>query len=102
MNLDTRTEKAVQRDVKDVLALHGCIVSDLSQPRASMQTPGLPDLYVQDPKRKRHFWLEVKKEGGRLSGFQKAWHESERAAGGEVYVVRSAADAHEVLMERER
>lgn len=85
-------EKAVQRAVTDALHRMGFRVSDLSQPRASMQTPGLPDLYAQHPHWGICLWVEVKAARGRLSPAQAAWHEAERAAGGTVVVARSAAD----------
>lgn len=90
-------EKAVQRAVADALARMGFRVSDLSQPRASMQTPGLPDLYAHHPRWRICLWVEVKAPRGRLSPTQAAWHEAERAAGGTVVVARSAADLIEPL-----
>jgi hypothetical protein len=88
------SEKDVQKAIKDVAALHGYMISDLSQPRASMQTLGLPDLYLQNPRRKLRLWVEVKREKGKLSEAQMRWHEAETAAGGMVAVLRSGHEAH--------
>lgn len=89
------SEKRVQREVVKVLQLHQYVVDDFSQPRASMQTPGIPDLRARNAARRIRFWVEVKRPGGRLSPAQEAWHELERAAGGTVFVVGSAAEMHE-------
>lgn len=40
------TETQVQRDIAVFLALLGYLVSDFSQPRATKQTPGIPDLHA--------------------------------------------------------
>jgi hypothetical protein len=91
------TEKQVQARVKAVLAMHGFIVSDLSQPRASMHTPGLPDLYAQHPKRGIRMWVECKRPGGRgRTASQWVWHENELESGGFVFTVESGME-----MERE-
>lgn len=60
-----------------------------------MQTPGLPDLYLQNPRRGVRLWIECKREDGKLSAAQMAWHESETAAGGMVATLRSGAEAHD-------
>ena len=60
-------EKDVQRDVVNLFRGAGCIVYNLSQPRATMQTPGLSDLLVFCL-RKRAFWFfEVKTPEGKQS-----------------------------------
>ena len=83
-------EKAVQRSITLFLAALGYHVSDFSQPRASMQTPGIPDLHAMG--HGHAFWIEVKAPRGRVSPAQAAWHEAARAAGQMVLVARSAAD----------
>ena len=90
-------EKAVQRDVALALRAMGFAVSDLSQPRASMQTPGIPDLYAHHPAWGVRLWVEVKTARGRVSPAQDRWHEAERAAGGTVVVARSAGDVVDAL-----
>ena len=58
---------------------------------------GLPDLYVRHAGWRIRLWLEVKTERGRLSDWQAAWIERERAAGGHAAVVRSVKDAIHAL-----
>jgi hypothetical protein len=59
-------EKDVQQAIKVMYATVGCSVYNLSQPRKTMQTPGLPDLLIFH-EGKRAFWLhEVKRPGGQL------------------------------------
>lgn len=41
----------------------GCIVYSFSQPRASMQTPGIPDLLVFHEPSRTQWWHEVKVKG---------------------------------------
>lgn len=94
------TEKQVQQQVKRLLHHLGFIVSDLSQPRASMQTAGLPDLYCQHRRLKACFWVEVKRPGGKVSDNQQAWHENEHESGGTVYVVHSASEMADILSEK--
>jgi hypothetical protein len=84
-------EKAVQGAVTKALKTLGFHVSDLSQPRASMQTPGLPDLYAMHAQWKVAFWVEVKAPGGRLSRGQEAWHREAHASGVRVMTVDSVA-----------
>src|SRR5690554_3039510 len=94
------TEKTVQHNVKRLLSQLGFDISDLSQPRASMQTPGIADLYCRHVRLKARFWVEVKSPTGRVSPNQKAWHEIEHESGGTVYVVHSAAEMAEILRDK--
>lgn len=75
------TEKQVQRAVRQLYELHGCAVYDLSQPRATMQTAGLPDLYVVWESSGAAWWHEVKRPGGRATLAQLEFRERCRAAG---------------------
>lgn len=61
------SEKAVQRAVVALYRSMGCEVYSLSQPRASMQAAGLPDLWVFAPRVGRAFWHEVKSVTGKPS-----------------------------------
>lgn len=91
-------EKQVQAHVKLALRSLGFVVSDLSQPRRTMQTIGLPDLYAQHVAWRLRVWIEVKRpQSGRLSAAQAAWHATEQAAGGHVLVVYGTADLLEGL-----
>ena len=69
------TEKAVEAWVIDLFKKLGCHVYKLSQPRATMQSEGLPDLWIFCPRRKCAWWWEVKRPGGRLSPAQRAFRE---------------------------
>lgn len=95
-----RTEKQIEADIIRALRTLGFAVTKTSQPRPSMITRGVPDLYVRSEKYRVRVWLEVKTPVGQLSPYQVAWHESERAAGGDVVVVRSVSDVLAVLKER--
>lgn len=68
---DMRLEKEIQRDVVKLYRAHGCIVYALSQTRASKQTPGIGDLYVLNPVKKRDWWHETKTLFGRQSPDQR-------------------------------
>lgn len=92
-------EKPVQQAVKDTLEAASFLVSDLSQPRASMQTPGLPDLYAVSKRFKLAIWVEVKAPGGELSRAQRRWHEDARAAGAIVVSVWGVDDMVRELQE---
>ena len=87
----TAPEKAVQRACTNLLHALGFTVSDFSQPRASMQTPGVPDIHAMHPKYGA-LWIECKSATGRTSPAQGAWHAAARAAGQTVVIARSAAD----------
>lgn len=93
------SEKAVQQRVKAVLAVHQFWISDLSQPRSTMQTPGLPDLYAQHMTLPIRLWVEVKGPKGKTSPAQEDWHLRERNAGGRVAVVRSGSEMHDYLVD---
>ena len=84
-------EKEVQQATKKLLGTLGFFVSDFSQPRRTMQTPGVPDLHCMHRTMPWTFWVECKAEGGgRLSQDQTLWHDTARLAGETVYVVESA------------
>jgi hypothetical protein len=90
-------EKTVAQHVKAALRSLGFVVNDLQQPRRTMQTIGLPDLYAQHAAWQLRVWVEVKRPGGRVSAAQTVWHATERAAGGHVLVVYGVADLLEGL-----
>lgn len=70
-------EKQVQADVVRLYQTFACTVHNLSQPRATMQTEGLPDLYVQHLKSGTTWWHECKRPGGKLSAHQAAFRDRE-------------------------
>lgn len=64
-------EKAEQVEVRKLLIAHGFNIYNLSQARASKQTPGLPDLWCVHKRDRVAFWWEVKRQvGGKLSTAQ--------------------------------
>jgi len=92
-------EKQIQQDIRAALLMLGFDVVSFSQPRATMQTMGTPDLYARHMAWGLRVWVEVKTLKGKLSLHQKVWHEIERAAGGIVLVARSAKDAIDQIAE---
>ena len=91
------SEKELEASIIAALRSLGCHVTKFSQPRATKQTEGIPDLYARHAAWGIRLWLEVKTHRGRVRPAQAAWHEAERAAGGTVVVVRSPSDAVEAL-----
>ena len=76
----------------EALRRMGFGVTKTSQPRASMVTEGIPDLYARHPRWGLRVWIEVKAGTNRPSAVQTAWHAAEREAGGTVLVVWSVED----------
>jgi hypothetical protein len=69
-------EKQTQADVVRLFRAFGGVVYSLSQPRATKQAPGLPDLYVFFPRRRVALWWETKRPtGGRLSPAQEEFRD---------------------------
>lgn len=95
------SEKQVQRAVRQLYELHGCAVYDLSQPRATMQTPGLPDLWVVWGAMGAAWWHEVKRPGGRATPAQLAFARLSRAAGIECVTGGTEAAAQQLARVRE-
>lgn len=63
-------EKDEQRDVYRLYVALGCDVIWFSQPRATMQTPGIPDLKVYCERKALTWWHETKAEQGTQSPAQ--------------------------------
>lgn len=91
------TEKQVQSAVRRLYELHGCSVYDLSQPRATMQTEGVPDLYVVDPQARAAWWHEVKRPGGKQSVGQRAF-QAQCATVGVTYLLGGVDVARDHLL----
>ena len=67
-------EKSEQAEVVKLYRAYGCHVYNLSQARASKQTPGLPDLYVFRPP--HAWWHETKRPiSGHPSPAQKVFND---------------------------
>lgn len=64
---DRRLEKEIQAEVMDLLRAYGFTVFNLSQPRATKQTPGIGDVYAVNPWRRRVLWFETKTPEGKQS-----------------------------------
>ena len=88
---DTRLEADIQLAIRRALEALGFSVYDLSQDRATRQTPGLADLYVMG--HGRCAWVEVKRPKGRQSEAQVRFEGLVRANGGEYYVWRHEDEA---------
>ena len=86
-------ESEISGQIVNALRSIGCDVSSTQQRRRSQQTEGMPDLYATHAAWNVRAWIEVKRPGEEPSDVQKEWHAAERAAGGIVLVVTSAADA---------
>jgi predicted signal transduction protein with EAL and GGDEF domain len=93
-----RLEKEIEAEIIRNLALLGFQVSKTSQPRPSMLTLGIPDLYAVHARWRLRFWVEVKRPGNGPSPAQLAWHEAEREAGGCVLIARSWSDVQRALV----
>ena len=65
---EPKGEKSEQLAIKKSAIARGAFVYEVSQPRATMQTPGIPDLYLVWPD--RALWFEVKTVTGVLSQAQ--------------------------------
>lgn len=79
------TEKAVQRQLKAFLSAWDCEVWDLTQPRAAMVDPGVPDLLVWlpllgAPAGGVWCWIEVKSPSGRIAPAQHSFRALAHAA----------------------
>lgn len=75
-------EKSEQGDVVQLYTAFGVTVSNLSQPRATKQTPGLPDLWCVHRAKGIAWWHETKRPvSGRPSPAQRTFAEDCDAAG---------------------
>lgn len=80
-------EKDEQRDVYRLYVAVGCEVIWYSQPRATMQTPGVPDLKVYCLRKGLTWWHETKRPvGGQQSPEQKKFQRRAELCG-EHYVL---------------
>lgn len=85
--IEHRLEKEEQRDVYRLYVALGCEVVWFSQPRATMQTEGIPDLKVYCPRKGLTWWHETKRPlGGRQSKDQQRFQALAEACG-EQYVL---------------
>lgn len=87
-------EGDIQRAITKKLETRGAKVYRMhaGHRRVNMQLcyPGTPDLFVVE--RNRHYWIEVKTPGGKVSPIQEAEHAELKRCGMEVVVARSVED----------
>lgn len=70
----TVSEKEEMARADEAAALLGFRVVRFSQPRATKQTPGIPDRLYLHPRKRAAFWWEAKSETGECSPAQMALH----------------------------
>jgi hypothetical protein len=58
------SEKAEEAFIRKMYQMAGCQVVSFSQPRASKQTEGIPDLRIYHPRLGLAWWHEVKRQSG--------------------------------------
>jgi hypothetical protein len=92
------TEKETQRAVVRLFMAAGCRVYSLSQPRSTMQTEGLGDLWVFCPRRRTAWWWETKRPGGKLRPEQREFREQCEGTGVR-YGVGGVEEAEALLIE---
>ena len=92
------SEKSIQHWCAQTFRAAGCLVYNLSQARASKQTPGLPDLWVFVPRRGTAFWFETKSPRGVQSEAQAAFQASCEGCGIR-YVMGGMEEARAILAE---
>jgi hypothetical protein len=63
----------------------------------SVGRKGWPDLFVGNPRSKKHMYVEMKYGHGRVSALQRATHETMRQCGVVVMVAFSATDAQAMV-----
>jgi hypothetical protein len=90
------SEKQWEAWVIEAFRTAGATVWKLSQPRATMQSEGVPDLYVVWPRRRAAFWFEVKRPGERLRPAQQRFRELVLAAG-ERHYFGALSEARDVI-----
>jgi hypothetical protein len=96
---DARLEREIQAEVVKLYLAFRCMVYNLSQPRATKQTPGLADIYVIHMPSHSVWWHELKTPRGRQSPPQVEFQEVHKYTGvGYVVGGVKAAEAHLIKM----
>ena len=104
MKIDPPLEKHEEAAVIDAYQMAGCKVVIFAQPRATMQSAGIPDLLIFDPKTGTSWFMEVKRRQGpeyrkvnsKQSPGQVAFQELCEACGVE-YILGGVAEALDKL-----
>ena len=96
-SLENVPEKAEQLEVERLYRTAACEVVRFSQPRATFQTPGIPDIRVYCVRKRCSWWHEVKRpKGGKQSDEQKLFQAmAERC--GETYILGGWEEAYAYL-----
>jgi hypothetical protein len=92
-------EKRTQSSIKKALNQLGFFVSDFSQPRRTMQTAGIPDLFACHPGWRISLWVEVKGPKGKLTPAQEFWHDAAQGSGQNVVTAWNIQDVTDALIE---
>lgn len=92
-------EKHEQNAVRKIFVAHGCAVYNLSQSRATKQTPGLPDLFVFSSRSGHAFWFETKRPVGGVQSRPQREFQERCAQCGVRYVIGGQTEAWALLRE---
>lgn len=96
---DWRTEKTVETSGDRFMESLGFRTIRFSQPRNTMQTPGIPDRRYYNPMRDCALWWEAKTAVGYASGPQVAFRLLVEAVG-EIYLIGTDDVLHEWAIQR--
>lgn len=96
---DWRTEKTVETSGDQFMESLGFKAIHFSQPRNTMQTPGIPDRRYYNPMRDCALWWEAKTAVGYASGPQVAFRLLVEAVG-EIYLIGTDDVLHEWAIQR--
>lgn len=91
-------ERVVEAQCDDLVLQLGWQVVRFSQPRNTMQTPGIPDRKYYHMARRLTLWFECKREGGRQSQAQRRFQLMAEACG-ERYVLGGVAELRQAVIE---
>ena len=91
------TEKEIQAQGVALYRRAGCTVVHLSQPRRTMQTPGIPDTKVYAPQCSQAWWHEWKGPRGKQSEAQRAF-QVRAVRCGERYILGGLREAEDQLV----
>ncbi len=97
-------EKHEDAFIRRMYRASGCVVISFSHPGKTMQTPGIPDLKVYDPKSRTSWWMEVKRQQGpgflkvqSVQSIEQAWFQKLAEEHGEEYLIGARDVAEQKL-----
>lgn len=91
------TERDIQTQGVALYRRAGCTVIHLSQPRRTMQTPGIPDTKVYAPHLGQSWWHEWKGPRGKQSEAQRQFQVNAVRCG-ERYIIGGLTEAEDQLI----